>query len=111
MLLFLCAVTRGDTWKNHLKTDYESSALPMSYSGNPEKTGHFWLCARVCRRTRPRVVFLHRNGLYYAQTKIRNPTGQLPLHGETLSDAVAARQVLKMGIKSDKFLTRQYNHR
>jgi hypothetical protein len=49
---------------------------------------------------------LQRNGLYYAQLKIRNLTGQLPLHGETLSDAVAARQVLKMGITSGKFLTR-----
>jgi hypothetical protein len=41
MLFLLCAVTRGDTWNNHLKSAYESSALPMSYSGNPEKTGHF----------------------------------------------------------------------
>jgi hypothetical protein len=34
---------------------------------------------------------------------LSDPTGQLSLHGETVSDAVAARQVLKMGIKSGKF--------
>jgi len=43
--------------------------------------------------------------VYYAQVKVRGWTGQVPLHGETVADAVAARQVLKSDIKSGKFLT------
>src|ERR1035441_9847940 len=46
-----------------------------------------------------------RNGAFYAQVKVRGWTGQVPLHGATVADAVAARQGLKAEIKSGKFLT------
>jgi hypothetical protein len=46
-----------------------------------------------------------RNGVYYAQVKVRGWTGQVPLHGGTVADAVAARQVLKTEIKSGTFYT------
>jgi hypothetical protein len=36
-----------------------------------------------------------RNGMYYAQVKVRNGTGNVPLHARTVADAQAARQVLK----------------
>ena len=41
MVFLVRAVIRRETRKNSLKTAYESSALPLSYSGNPEKTGYF----------------------------------------------------------------------
>jgi hypothetical protein len=46
-----------------------------------------------------------RNGVYYAQVKVRGWTGQVPLHGGTVADALAARQVLKTEIKAGTFLT------
>ena len=60
----------------------------------------------VFNRRNERVRGLwQRNGIYYAQVKIRGWTGQVPLHGATVADAVAARQVLKAEIKSGRFLT------
>ena len=113
---------------------YESSALPLSYSGNPEKTDDFRFCACACayfckmtrdetqndaetidpalkhnpafNRRNERVRGLwERNGVYYAQVKVRGWTGNVRLHAETVADAVAARQVVKTEIKSGKFLT------
>jgi hypothetical protein len=43
--------------------------------------------------------------VYYGQINVRGWTGYLPLHGEIVADAAAARQVLKTEIKSGSFLT------
>ena len=60
----------------------------------------------VFNRRNERVRGLwQRNGSYYAQVKVRGWTGQIALHGATVADAVAARQVLKAEIKAGKFLT------
>ena len=60
----------------------------------------------VFNRRNERVRGLwQRNGVFYAQVKTRGWTGQVPLHGETVAEAVAARQVLKAEISSGKFLT------
>src|ERR1017187_7689831 len=60
----------------------------------------------VINRRNERVRGLwQRNGIYYAQVKVRGWTGQVPLHSATVADAVAARQVLKAEIKSGRFLT------
>ena len=60
----------------------------------------------VFNRRNERVRGLwERNGVFYAQIKVRGWTGQVPLHGETVADAVAARQVLKSEIKNGNFLT------
>jgi hypothetical protein len=59
----------------------------------------------VFNRRNERVRELwERNGLYYAQVKVRGWTGQVRPHAGTVADAVAARQVLKAEIKSGKFL-------
>ena len=60
----------------------------------------------VFNRRNERVRGLwQRNGVYYAQVKVRGWTGQVSLHGATVAEAVAARQVLKAEIKSGTFLT------
>jgi integrase len=60
----------------------------------------------VFNRRNERVRGLwQRNGIYYAQVKVRGWTGQVPLHGATVADAVTARQVLKAEIRSGRFLT------
>src|ERR1039458_9932584 len=60
----------------------------------------------VFNRRNERVRGLwQRNGIYYAQVKVRGWTGQVALHGATVADAIAARQVLKAEIKSGRFLT------
>jgi hypothetical protein len=60
----------------------------------------------VLDRRNERVCGLwQRNGVYYAQVKVRGCTGQVPLHGGTVADALAARQVLKTEIKSGTFPT------
>jgi osmotically-inducible protein OsmY len=60
----------------------------------------------VFNRRNERVRGLwQRNGAYYAPINVRGWTGQVLLHGETVADAVAARQVLKTEIKSGQFLT------
>ncbi len=110
---------------------YESSALPLSYSGKPLFTAHFlYLRLTPClhlqndtpsatkeidRSLKYNPVFnrrnecvrglWERNGNYYAQVQVRGWIGQVPLHGATVADAAAARQVLKLKIKSGEFLT------
>ena len=60
----------------------------------------------VFNRRKERVRGLwQRNGVHYAQVKVRGWTGQVPFHGGTVADAVTARQVLKTEIKSGRFLT------
>jgi hypothetical protein len=59
----------------------------------------------VCHWRNERVRGLwQRNGINYAQIKVRGWAGQVSLHGETVAGAVAARQVLNAEIKSGTFL-------
>lgn len=100
---------------------YESSALPLSYSGNPVKKSRAYFCKlngeetqsaaktiaqslkynQVKNRNDQRVRgWWERNGVFYAQIKVRGWTGQVPLHNaKTVPDAQEARQVLKAPIR------------
>jgi integrase len=60
----------------------------------------------VFNRRNERVRGLwERNSVYYAQVKVRGWTGNVRLHGQTIPEAVAARQVLKKEIKLGTFRT------
>ena len=61
----------------------------------------------VCNRRKERVRGLwERNGVFYAQVKVRGWIGRVPLHNcETVPDAQAARQALKAEIKAGTWKT------
>jgi integrase len=61
----------------------------------------------VINRRHERVRGLwERNGVFYAQVKVRGWTGRVPLHNsKTVSDAQAARQALKAEIKAGTWKT------
>lgn len=76
-------MTRGDSQQ-------DAKAKPISID-------HLLKYNPVFNRRHERVRGLwERNGVFYAQVKVRGWTGRVPLHdAQTVADALAARQVPK----------------